>query len=166
MPEYNNTFFEKLKNYLDTKLYFFGSIQRDDYFQKGSDIDVAIFTDNIKSTVTKLQNFLNISADEFKTFVWRLKYDNSLVKGHKIIYKEPKYDFVAEFSIYEEKYKDGILDEHNGKKDLPFYATWLLIIIKFLFYTLEVLPSSWYIYLKNIIFTKLIFNTDDDFVVL
>ena len=60
MPEYNNIFFEKLKNYLDTKLYFFGSVQRPDYFQKGSDIDVAIFTDNIKSTVTKLQSFLNV----------------------------------------------------------------------------------------------------------
>ena len=166
MSEYNNTFFEKLKNYLDTKIYFFGSIQRDDYFQKGSDIDVAIFTDNIKSTVTKLQNFLNVSADEFKTFVWRLNLDNSLVKGYKIMYKEPEQDFVVEFSIYEEKYKEGILYEHNGKRVLPFYATWLLIIIKFLFYTLGVLPSSWYIYLKNIIFTKLIFLKEDDFVVL
>lgn len=166
MPEYNNTFFEKLKNYLDTKLYFFGSVQRPDYFQKGSDIDVAIFTDNIKSTVTKLQSFLNVSADEFKTFVWRLKVDNSLVKGHKIIYRELDRDFVVEFSIYEEKFKDGILEEHNGKSDLPFYATWLLIIIKFLFYTLNVIPSSWYIYFKNLIFTKLTFNTEDDFVVL
>ena len=166
MPEYNNIFFEKLKNYLDTKLYFFGSVQRPDYFQKGSDIDVAIFTDNIKSTVTKLQNFLNVGADEFKTFVWRLKYDSSLVKGHKIIYRELDRDFVVEFSIYEEKFKDGILEEHNGKRDLPFYATWLLIIIKFLFYTLNVIPSSWYIYLKNFIFTKLTFNTEDDFVVL
>jgi predicted nucleotidyltransferase len=166
MPEYNNIFFEKLKNYLDTKLYFFGSVQRPDYFQKGSDIDVAIFTDNIKSTVTKLQNFLNVGADEFKTFVWRLKVDNSLVKGNKIIYRDLDRDFVVEFSIYEEKFKDGILEEHNGKSDLPFYATWLLIIIKFLFYTLNVIPSSWYIYFKNLIFTKLTFNTEDDFVVL
>jgi predicted nucleotidyltransferase len=166
MPEYNDIFFEKLKQYLDTKIYFFGSVQRDDYFQKGSDIDVAIFTDNIKSTVTKLKNLLNFSADDFKTFVWRLNYDSSLVKGYKIIYREPEHDFVVEFSIYEEKYKYGILEEHNGKKDLPFYATFLLIIIKFLFYTLNVIPSSWYIYLKNIIFTKLTFHEEDDFVVL
>ena len=165
MPEYNNTFFEKLKNYLDTKIYFFGSVQRDDYFQKGSDIDVAIFTDNIKSTITKLQSFLNVSANEFKTFVWRLNSNNSLVKGYKIIHKEPENDFLVEFSIYEEKYKDGILEEHNVKSVLPFYATWLLITIKFLFYTLHLLPSSWYIYLKNIIFTKLIFLKEDDFVV-
>ena len=88
MPEYNDIFFEKLKQYLDTKIYFFGSVQRDDYFQKGSDIDVAIFTDNIKSTVTKLKNLLNFSADDFKTFVWRLNYDSSLVKGYKTIYRE------------------------------------------------------------------------------
>ena len=166
MPEYNNTFFDKFKNYLDTKIYFFGSVQRDDYFQKGSDIDVAIFTDNIKSTITKLQNFLNVNADEFKTFVWRLNSNNSLVKGYKIIYKEPEQDFIVEFSIYEEKFKEGILYEHNVKSVLPFYATCLLIIIKFLFYTLHLLPSPWYIYFKNIIFTKLIFLKEDDFVVL
>ena len=53
MPEYNRIFFEKLKNYLDMKIYFFGSIQRDDYFPKNSDIDVALFTHNIKSTITQ-----------------------------------------------------------------------------------------------------------------
>ena len=47
IPEYNNIFFEKLKNYLDMKIYFFGSVQRNDYFPKSSDIDVALFTDNI-----------------------------------------------------------------------------------------------------------------------
>jgi predicted nucleotidyltransferase len=166
MPEYNTIFFETLKNYLDTKIYFFGSVQRDDYFQKGSDIDVAIFTNNKNSTVNQLANFLNISSNNFKKFFWRLNNDNSLVQGYKIIHREPDHDFVVEFSIYDEKYKESILDEHNGRKNLPFYATYFLIIIKYLFYTLNIIPAELYRYLKNIILTSLIFKKEDDFLVL
>ena len=166
MSEHNKFFFEKLKNYLDTKIYFFGSVQRDDYFPKSSDIDIAIFTDNINSTVTKLQSFLNADKSEFKSFVWRLNYDNSLVRGYKILYKEPEKNLIAEISIYNEKYKEGILNEHNGKSVLPFYATCALIIIKYLFYTLNIMPKEWYVYFKKIILTKLIFLKEDDFVVL
>ena len=166
ISEHNKIFFEKIKNYLDTKIYFFGSIQRDDYFPKTSDIDIALFTDNIKSTITKLQTFLNVDKSEFKSFVWRLNYDTSLVKGYKILYKEPENELAVEISIYDEKYKHGILEEHNGKKDLPFYATYALIIIKYLFYTLNILPKDWFVYFKNLILTKLLFIKEDDFVVL
>jgi len=166
MSEYNKIFFEKIRNYLDIPLYFYGSVQRDDYFPKSSDIDVALFTDNIKSTIAKLQTFLNADKNEFKSFVWRLNYDNSLVKGYKIMYKEPKNELMVEFSIYDEKYKHGILDEHNGKRVLPFYATYALIIIKYLFYTLNIMPKEWYVYLKNLILTKLIFLKEDDFIIL
>ena len=38
-------FFDKLSSYLDTKLYFYGSVQRDDYFDGKSDIDVDILED-------------------------------------------------------------------------------------------------------------------------
>jgi predicted nucleotidyltransferase len=166
MDAYSKTFFFKLGNYLDTKIYYFGSIQRDDYFPKSSDIDVALFTDNINSTITKLQTFLNVDKSKIKSFIWRVNYDNSLVKGYKIMYKEPENELTVEFSIYDEKYKYGILKEHNGKKDLPFYATYALVIIKFLFYTLNILPKEWFVYLKNIILTKLVFLKEDDFVVL
>jgi len=166
MPEYNNAFFNKLKIYLDTPVYFFGSVQRDDYFPKGSDIDVAIFTDNIKSTINKLQSFLNVGRKDFKEFVWRLNCDNSLAKGYKIMYKEPARNFNVEISIYDAKYKDRILTEHNGKRDLPFYATFALIIIKYLFYSFNIMPREWYIYLKNLLLSKLIFLKEDDFIVL
>jgi predicted nucleotidyltransferase len=166
MPEYNKIFFEKLRNYLDMKIYFFGSVQRDDYFPKSSDIDTALFTDNIKSTITKLQVFLKVNRSDFKTFVWRLNYDNSLVKGYKIVYTEPEHNFSVEFSIYDEKYKDGILIEHNGKTNLPFYATYSLIFIKYLFYQFNIIPAEWYVYLKNLILHKMIFLKEDDFVVL
>lgn len=166
MPEYNKVFFERLKNYLDTKIYFFGSVQRDDYFHKGSDIDVAVFTDNISSTILKLQHFLNVEPGEFKKFVWRLNYDNSVVKGYKLMYKEPEKNLTLEISVYDKKYKKGVLEEHNGKKEIPFYATYSLIFIKFLFYTLAIIPPQWYIYLKKQILTTMINKKDDDFIVL
>ena len=58
LPENVNVFFNKLSDYLDTKLLFYGSVQRGDYFPGSSDIDVDIFTDNVNSTVTKMQHFL------------------------------------------------------------------------------------------------------------
>lgn len=166
IPNYAISFFRKLSNYLDTKLYFFGSVQRKDYFPSASDIDVAIFTDNMQSTLTKLQAFLGIKKYEIKRFAWRLNYNNQLVIGNKIMYKEPEKNFITELSIYNEKFKDAILIEHNGKKELPFYATILLIILKTLFYTLHIIPSEWYIYCKNIILTTIICKKEDDFVVL
>jgi hypothetical protein len=165
LPDFANIFFTKLRNFLDTKIYFFGSVQRDDYFPRASDIDVAIFTDNINSTINKLQHFLNVNRNDFKKFVWRLNYDNALVKGYKIMYKELDHNFAVEISIYDEKYKNSILTEHNGKRILPFYATCALIIIKYLFYTLNIIPSELYTYFKKNILSTLIFKKPDDFVV-
>ena len=166
MPEYNNVFFDKLKIYLDTPVYFFGSVQRDDYFPNSSDIDVAIFTDNMKSTISKLQSFLHVNRWDFNEFVWRLNCDNTLVKGYKIMYKEPARNFSAEISIYDEKYKNSVLIEHNGKRELPLYATIALIIIKYLFYSFNIMPKEWYIYLKKQLLSRLIFLKEDDFVVI
>ena len=42
LTPYESNFFNKLKIYLDTPLYFYGSIQRDDYKSGYSDIDIDI----------------------------------------------------------------------------------------------------------------------------
>ena len=59
-PEDLKNFFIDLQNYLDTELYFYGSVNRSDYVHGKSDIDVAIFTDNEYSTISKLQHFLHV----------------------------------------------------------------------------------------------------------
>jgi predicted nucleotidyltransferase len=160
-------FFNKLSNYLDTKLYFFGSIQRGDYLPNSSDIDVDIFTENENSTITKLMNFLNVDRKLFKRCIWKLNnFNNELAYGHKIMYKSAENKFSVEISIYNEKYKHKILYEHNDKKDIPLYATVLLIILKFLYYTLHIIPSSWYVKSKKIILSKMLFKKDDHFVVI
>jgi hypothetical protein len=159
-------FFKKLSSYLGTNFLFFGSVQRHDYFPGKSDIDVDIFTENDKSTIIKMQHFLKIPRREFKKTVWKLNVNGQTVRGHKLMYKDPSKKLCVEFSIYNEKYKDGILKEHLRKTVLPFYATWLLMIIKFLFYELGFLPKTWYNFMKKKILSLGIGLPDDDFVVL
>lgn len=166
LTEQEKTFFNKLSNYLDTKLYFFGSIQRGDYFPSSSDIDVDIFTDNENSTITKMMNFLNLDRRNFKKIVWKLNNFNNLAHGYKVMYKNIQNNFSVEFSIYNEKYKHEILYEHNDKLVLPFYATILLIILKFLFYTLHIIPAKWYTKSKNFILSTMLFKNNDHFVVI
>lgn len=164
IPEEKKIFFEKLKNYLDTKIYFFGSIQREDYYHK-SDIDIDIFTEKMTSTILKLQQFLKLDPSEFKKIIWRSNYDNTIVKGYKVMYESPENNMFIEISIYDEKYKDIVLKDHNGKKDIPFYATYSLIFIKFLFYTMEIMPKEMYKYLKKHILSTMIFKKETDFIV-
>ena len=145
MSPYAITFFNKLSNYLDTKIYFYGSIQRDDYFPQSSDIDADIFTDNENSTITKLQNFLGVNRYEIKKFVYKLQKTNKIVYGKKINYIDKNNNFSTDISIYNEKNKEDVLLEHNSKTILPFYISYLLIILKSLYYNFGILPKEIYI---------------------
>jgi hypothetical protein len=167
LTQQEKIFFNKLSNYLDTQLYYFGSVQRYDYYPRLSDIDVDIFTPNEKTTIMQLTNFLNVERRDFKRFVWKLNNNNDkLAYGYKLMYKNQANNFSVEFSIYNEKYKKQILYEHNDKKNIPLYATILLIIVKFLYYTLEIIPHKWYTNSKKFILSTLIFKKEDDFVVI
>ena len=166
IPDNTIEFFEELSEYLDKKLLFFGSVQRDDYFPGESDIDVDIFTDNENQTITKLQHFLHVKRSDFKKFVWRLNHNNTIAYGNKIFYKNKDEGIFVEFSIYNERYKKGILKEHTMKTVLPFYASWLLIILKCLFYNLKILDKKTFTYWKKKILSVGIGLPDDQFVVL
>ena len=76
MPKYAKHFFKKLGDYLDTKIYYYGSIQRLDFFPMASDIDTDIFTDNESSTISQLQSFLGVPKYEFRKVVYRLHKAN------------------------------------------------------------------------------------------
>jgi len=153
--------FDGLSDYLETKLYYYGSIQRPDYMQGKSDIDVDIFTDNESSTMAKLQHYLHIEKKSFKKVLWKLRNHNSeLVIGYKVKYKSDHLK--AEFAIYNEKYKKYILEEHNSKIDLPFYFTWFLNLLKILYYQLNILPKPYFAYLKNKTINYAVGLTEDD----
>jgi len=167
IPENVDIFFKNLSELLETKLYFFGSIQRNDYFPGSSDIDVDIFTDNIPSTIYKMQHFLNMNKNDFKKFVWRLNdKTRTFTHGYKVMYKNLDGAFAAEFSIYDEKYKQDILNEHIRKISLPFYASLMLIVLKFFYYKLKMIDKKFFIYLKRKIMSFMIGLPDDEFIIL
>ena len=164
MDDYSKNFFNKLGNYLDVKIYYYGSIQRNDYFPGKSDIDVDLFTDNVSSIIIKLNNLLGVEKYKFKKFVYRLHKTNKIVYGNKVKYEDPDNNFLTEMSIYDEKDKEAVLIEHNSKAILPFYVSWFLIILKTFYYNLGILSEDLYSYLKNIIMDFMVEGEDSEFV--
>ena len=154
-----------MRYYLDTDLYFYGSVMRSDYVPEQSDIDVAIFTDNTSSMLSKINNYFNIKKCEFKKFVWKLNITKNVVSGQKYMYTEPENNFKVEFCIYDEKFKNDLLLEYDDKIQIPFYATILLILLKVIFYKLELITREWYSYLKGKILTVLCGKPVNHFVI-
>ena len=145
-----------LKQYLDVEFYYFGSIQRNDYIPGKSDIDIAIFTNNEKSILLKMQHYLNIPKDNIKQTIWKLLKKSTVVYGYKI-----KYDTETmhlEFAIYNEKSKNDIINNPSNSIIIPQYVIWLLHILKILYYQLHLISLSTYRYLKRKIFS---FSTND-----
>jgi hypothetical protein len=166
LPENIKNFFKDLSNYLDNKLLFYGSVQRNDYFPGMSDIDVDIFTENENATIVKMQHFLHVKKDKFKKVVWRLNNNNKIATGHKIMYNNKEENFSVEFSIYNERLREDVLKEHIKKTTIPFYASWSLVILKIFFYNLNLMDHRTFRYLKNKLLTTCIGYNEDEFVVL
>ena len=54
LPIYTTTLLQNLEAYVGTPLYFYGSVQRPDYIQNKSDIDIDIFTVDKPSMALKV----------------------------------------------------------------------------------------------------------------
>jgi hypothetical protein len=156
LPEKTKKFFYDLGNYLDTKLLFFGSVQRPDYVPGKSDIDVDIFTDNEYSLMNKMQHFLHVDKHDFEKVVWIIK--DTTTYGYKLKYINEDKNIYAEFAIYNNKFKDIILSEHNGKSVLPFYITILLYVLKFFYYKIPLLDKKTFAYIKRLIMNGLLLD--------
>ena len=162
LPKDMQIFLTNLKGYIELPLYFYGSIQRDDYFS-GSDIDVDIFTDNVDSTIEKLSHYLDIDKHKFdKTLTQYNK--NDIVYGHKIMHKSKNLSLPIEFCIYNNKYKQTVLHENSSKIVLPIYVSISLIILKYFFYTLKVINNKTYIYIKKHLLSTCIGKPVDVFI--
>jgi predicted nucleotidyltransferase len=161
LPENIKDFFKKLSNYLDTELYFYGSINRSDYVHDKSDIDVAIFTDNENSIISKLQHFLHVKRNAFDKVVWKL--NGTIVYGYKI--KCDDYiDIKCEIAIYNNDFKDILLPEMNVY--IPIYISILLFILKTMYYTFPILSNKTYADYKRILFNKMVLKKESVFFVL
>lgn len=162
LPKNLQNFFLDLENYIETDMYFYGSSIRGDYHKNKSDIDICIFSDNEKSMMNKIKIFLKGSKENIKKVVWR--YEKNIIYGYKIKFKVD--DNRCEMFVYNEKFKDLIIQYIRIPLNTPFYILWILYILKFIYYTIPILPKNIYIYLKTLCIKKLIINKDSEFLVL
>lgn len=154
-PQDLKNFLINLQNYIDTDLYFYGSVIRPDYIHGKSDIDIAIFTDNEYSIMSRLQHFLHVKQDAFDKVVWKL--EGKMIYGYKI--KCDKYiNSKCEIAVYNNDFKEILLTEMNNYKTIPFYISVLLFILKTLYYTFPVLSAETYATYKRIVFNKIMRN--------
>ncbi len=144
LPQKTKDFFKKMENYLDTQLVFYGSVIRSDYVPGKSDIDVAVFTDNENSIMSKLQHFLHVKRSEFDKVVWKL--DGKMIYGYKIKILEQN----AEIAIYNNDFKDILIEELNKPIiNKTFLTTTLLLLLKLFYYQLPLIPTDLYLKCKR-----------------
>lgn len=157
-PKEVKDFFKRLEEYLDTDLYFYGSVNRQDYVHGKSDIDVAIFTDNEQSIMIKLQHFLHVAPSAFDKIVWKL--DGMMLYGYKI--KCEKYITIkCEIAIYNNDFKDLYMKHIKQYNSFPFHIAILLFIIKTMYYTFSIISHDTYSAYKRYIFNELMLKKGD-----
>ena len=154
ISEYKYNFFTSLQNYLEKELIFYGSIKRYDYFKESSDIDITVITDNTKSTLSKLQNYLKVQKGKIQKLIQKFSYpDTNIINGYKIKYKDIENDIIFDILIYDEKYKIPVMNNINKINNLPTYMIMLMCIIKYLYYILHIITKDMFLDIKNFILT-------------
>lgn len=170
IPDKAQELLYQLKSHLHTKLYFFGSIQRYDYFPLYSDIDIDIFSENLNNTINSLTQFFNIDERKLKKVSWKL--NGKIINGYKfthvlILDQHTQHKIRIEFSIYHSNDKLCILKEHQRKMSLPFHILFLLFILKFCYYYLSLFSLETYSRYKKYILNTLnspVDNTNNNFI--
>ena len=146
-----NQLLHKISSYLDTELFFYGSVQRNDYIENHSDIDICIFSNNINFTLSKLVNFVSSFNSDYqpdknniiktKHFVYKIQNSDKIIRGKKIKYEDSINDVFLEISIYDDKHKDIILEDKGRKINIFTGLSLLLYIIKCLYYKYNILSE-------------------------
>ena len=163
LPKDMQLFLKNLKYYLNKPIYFYGSIQRHDFIN-GSDLDIDIFTDNESSTIEQISHYLNISKNTFKKTISKYNNDHTVIYGYKVMYKSIELTMPIEISIYNEKNKNQVLHQHNTKVELPFYVSFLLIILKTIYYKFYLIDQKTYSSIKHQLLSTFIGRSNDYFV--
>jgi hypothetical protein len=165
LPAKTWMFFKALSAYVNKPIYFFGSVRRFDFIPEKSDIDIDIFTDNLNSTRVQLMHFLK-PKKKFKKIIWRLPSSNKVAHGFKIYYENPRDKIITEISVYEEKMKRYILDEHKLQSSLPGFIYFLLYLVKILYYNMGLLSKEQYKKVKAFFLHTAVAKPAGDFVII
>lgn len=149
LRDYDYYFLKNLQDYIDSELYFYGSVARGDYFPGKSDIDIIIITDNVDSIVKKLQNYLKIEKNAIEKTVNYMYEIKSMTYAYKINYTDLENNLSLELFVYDEKYRELLINDIKKKNNIPFYVVAILYVLKIFSYYLKIIPSDLYKYLKN-----------------
>jgi len=149
ISEKNYYFLKKIQDYIDCEFIFFGSITRFDFLKNYSDIDIAIISDNIENTIVKIRQILDIP--KIRKIYQKLPRTSSLVHGYKVNYDDIDNNLSLEIVLYDKKYKPLIMNNVNNNNNIPFYITYVLYILKLLYYKFNILSDDTLKYFKNIL---------------
>ena len=158
LPRDVQDLFKRIENYLDTELYFYGSVTRSDYIHNKSDIDVAVFTDNEYSDINKLQHILGLHQNSIRKIVWKL--NGKMIYGYKINITHIK----CELSIFNNDFKEVIVNDYtkpNKRQSFMVHTMWW--ISKIFYYQIPLIPKQIYVDLKKFIMNKIIFKKDSEY---
>ena len=138
LTESQYLFFSSLERTLHLPLYFYGSIQRVDYFPSHSDIDVAVLSDNVAHTVSLLHPYGTVTemAQQYGT-------NPRVIRGHKVTVPQ-SFDILV-FSKQDSHY---VLSNLHDSNTMPLSVVCGLLLLKHIHYTLGFLSKPTYTYLK------------------
>jgi len=163
LPNNLKKYFNRLSEYLDTPLYFYGSITRGDYIPGKSDIDIAVFDDNEYSIMAKLQHFLHVKRSNFSKVVWKL--NNKMIYGYKI--KCKKHTGIdCEISVYNNYFKDMLLEDYRSGMNPSLTMFVFLYILKFFYYNIPLLSKQTYLSIKKKAYDVVSKHENSEFLVL
>lgn len=151
LSERNYNYLQNLQEYIGRELLIFGSIRRCDFIKNYSDIDIAIITDNVPETLSKLKNFLGIDNRKLRKTVQRFNAnnENKLVYGYKLNIDDYDNNLYLELLIYDEEYRNFVEKNIEITNNMPFYITYLMFFIKLLYYKLNIITKDMYILFKK-----------------
>lgn len=138
-------FCNKIRVATSLPIYFYGSIQRLDYIQDHSDVDVFMFSPNVDETVQTIRYLMNNQSFKLKKVVYNAPHTSSFIYGYKIKNKAAN----MEMSIFPLSYQSIILTENEKKTNLPLFVVYLLMILKYMYYRMGILSSSLFKTIKN-----------------
>ena len=145
-------FFHRMSEALNLKPYFYGSVQRNDFFPGKSDIDVTFFSGDESMTARQLSVFLGQPLQQLRRVVWDIH--GTIVHGYKAKFDDPSIDLHAEIAIYNTRHMEIVRKKQRAQFQLPFYVSVLIQSIKYLHYTLGIMPKAQYKYWKRTILAR------------
>ena len=140
-------FFYRLEQQLELPLYFIGSITRYDYIKGKSDLDIEVFSENIASTKHKIDYLLDyfLKKKEPKYIVFKI--NDIPMSGYKYYFQNENFSF--DFTIYKKESQELLLYQRNIETNIPFYLTFFLITVKYLYYYLNIISNNQYSFIKK-----------------